>query len=70
MNFSLSVQNLSSDIEFSADSSSPLVLYFSNTLAMVYYGTFFSFLAHKHWRHLGPVHMFELKGLWDMTVCR
>ena len=70
MNFSLSVDNLSSDIKFSGDSGTPAVLYFSNTLAMVYYGTFFSFLAHKHWRHLGPVHMFELKGLWDMTVCR
>ena len=47
-----------------------LAWYIGDILGMVYYGTFLSFLAHKHWRHLGPVHMFELKGLWDMTVCR
>ena len=45
-----------------------LAWYICDILGMVYYGTFLSFLAHKHWRHLGPVHMFELKGLWDMMV--
>ena len=41
-----------------------------DVLAMFYYSTFFLFLAHKHWHHLGPVHMFELKGLLDITVFR
>ena len=33
-----------------------------------YYGSFIVYLAYKHWSHLGPVHLYELKGLLDMTV--
>ena len=33
-----------------------------------YYGSFIIYLAYKHWPHLGPVHLYELKGLLDMTV--
>ena len=47
-----------------------LAWYIGDILGVVYYGTFLSFLAHKHWCHLGPVHMFELKGLLDMMVFR
>ena len=45
-----------------------MLIVVEHMFVLAYYGSFLVFLAHKYRRHLGPVHLFELKALLDMTV--
>ena len=45
-----------------------MLIVVEHIFVLAYYASFLVFLAHKYRRHLGPVHLFELKALLDMTV--
>lgn len=45
-----------------------MLIVVEHMFVLAYYASFLVFLAHKYRRHLGPVHLFELKALLDMTV--